>query len=100
MYRAGLFIATLNFTPKFSDIKNMTPQTVFIAGKNSVPIEPPSGSGLMPNQNGVGSLYFITILCVHANQRKLESSDKWCKVPELKLRTFNYNLFRDQRKRS
>ena len=77
MCETGLFIATLNFTEKFSDIKNMTPDCIFIAGKNSVPIELPSGPGLMPNQNGFGSLYFITILCVHANQRKLESSDKW-----------------------
>ena len=50
---------------------------IFIAGKNSVPIELPSGPGLMPNQNGFGSLYFITILCIHANQRNFESSDKW-----------------------
>ena len=67
---------------------------IFIAGKNSVPIELPSGPGLMPNQNGFGSLFFITILCLHANQRNFESSDKWWKVSELKLRTFNYNLFR------
>lgn len=75
MAETGLFIATLNFTPKFSDVKNMKPDYDDIYCWKEFSSN--CGPELMPNQNRFGSLYFITILCVHANQRNFDSSDKW-----------------------